>query len=155
MNFYLIIFVLLILDGIRSLELEDFEKMKSKELRKFLNKRGLSCTGCSEKQEFVKMCLENKDVEEIAEKEPVQNASNDNNNDVKDKSVDDIMDELRKAGLSGNVFSASDFDNMNPEEMQNMFKTGSKNSNNRNNKKRKKTPSTTKIEEEEEDEIEL
>lgn len=32
--------------------------MKVKELREILNQRGVKCTGCSEKSDFVKKCQE-------------------------------------------------------------------------------------------------
>jgi len=36
----------------------DYNKMKVKELKTILNERGVKCSGCSEKSEFVKKCEE-------------------------------------------------------------------------------------------------
>jgi hypothetical protein len=37
----------------------DFKKMKIKQLKTFLDERGLSCDGCEEKDEFVRMAIKN------------------------------------------------------------------------------------------------
>ena len=42
---------------------------QTKELKKFLAERGLSCNGCAEKDDFVKMAFENQDTP-IVPKEP-------------------------------------------------------------------------------------
>ncbi len=39
-------------------EATDYTKLKVKELKEILNLRNVKCTGCSEKAEFVKKCLE-------------------------------------------------------------------------------------------------
>lgn len=39
----------------------DFKRMKISELRQFLDDRGLSCYGCQEKSEFVRVAYENRD----------------------------------------------------------------------------------------------
>lgn len=44
----------------------DFKRMKMKELRAFLDARGLVCAGCQEKNDFVRMAYENRDVKTTA-----------------------------------------------------------------------------------------
>ena len=123
--------------------LESFQKMKGKELRKWLKLRNLECKGCTEKNDFVTLAYENRNVEIIPPK---------NDNENKDDKMDDIMATLREAGLGGNVFNAADLKGMNEDELENYFKSGSKPKSSRNEKRNKKV---VKEEEEEEEEIEL
>ena len=46
------------------------QKMRTKEIRKELKARGLECTGCSEKHEFMKMLRENWDAPKTTVEEP-------------------------------------------------------------------------------------
>eukprot|EP01039_Chlorochromonas_danica_P006507 gene6507-7176_t len=41
----------------------NYNKMKVKELKDILNQRGVKCTGCSEKSDFVRKCQETEDLE--------------------------------------------------------------------------------------------
>lgn len=45
-----------------SLTEQDFKKMKIKDLRTFLDERGLTCVGCQEKSDFVRMAYANQDT---------------------------------------------------------------------------------------------
>ena len=94
--------------------------MKGKELRKWLKLRNLECKGCTEKNDFVTLAYENRNVEII----PPKNYDEDDNN--KDDKMDDIMATLREAGLSGSVFNAADLKGMNENELENYFKSGGK-----------------------------
>lgn len=44
-------------------EAVDYGKMKVKELKELLNNRGVKCTGCTEKDDFVKKCRETEHLE--------------------------------------------------------------------------------------------
>lgn len=67
------------------------EKMRVKELRLFLEDRGLRCEGCAEKADFVAMCEANKDA-------PLAEKSSPSPSDApkEEKSIEDIL-----AGLKG------------------------------------------------------
>merc|ERR1719263_1146512 len=43
----------------------DYGKMRVKDLRKILDQRGQTCTGCTEKPEFVKMCEETEGLDDL------------------------------------------------------------------------------------------
>jgi mesencephalic astrocyte-derived neurotrophic factor len=43
----------------------DYGKMKIKELKELLNNRGVKCTGCTEKPDFVKKCEESEGLDEL------------------------------------------------------------------------------------------
>ena len=41
----------------------DYTKLKVKQLKEILNQRNVQCTGCSEKSDFVKKCLDTENLE--------------------------------------------------------------------------------------------
>lgn len=41
----------------------DYNKLRVKQLQEILNNRGVKCSGCNEKSEFVKKCLETEHLE--------------------------------------------------------------------------------------------
>ncbi|KAH9597415.1 Armet protein [Trypanosoma melophagium] len=46
---------------------QDFKSMKIKDLRKFLEERDLSCPGCQEKADFVRIAFQNRDKKPVSE----------------------------------------------------------------------------------------
>ena len=138
-------------DDENEMTLENFQKMKGKEIRKWLKLRNLECKGCTEKNDFVSLAYENRNVEIVPPKvdENDNNVDEDNNKDAK---MDDIMATLKEAGLGGNVFNAADLKGMNEDELKNYFTTGGKAKSRNNNKKVKKE---RKRKEEEEETLEL
>ena len=44
-------------------EKTDYNKLKVKDLKKILDQRGVKCSGCTEKTEFVNKCLETEHME--------------------------------------------------------------------------------------------
>jgi len=84
--------------------------MKTKALRVFLHERGLKCEGCTEKSDFVEMCIAHKDTP-LVEPEPAQ--------PEKKESVEDILAGLKgMPGMEGiKMFTADDLKNMGPDGM--------------------------------------
>ena len=97
------------------LTMEEIKKMKVKELRRFLYDRGLSCKGCSEKEEFVNQVYESRNVPKKVEKEEELDPAEE---ERKDKEIADLMAKLKMQGFGGNVFSAKDLKNMDFDAMR-------------------------------------
>eukprot|EP00658_Telonema_sp_P-2_P069355 TRINITY_DN5852_c0_g1_i3.p1 TRINITY_DN5852_c0_g1~~TRINITY_DN5852_c0_g1_i3.p1 ORF type:complete len:140 (+),score=40.27 TRINITY_DN5852_c0_g1_i3:173-592(+) len=78
---------------------EEIRKMRVKQLRTFLFDRGVTCKGCAEKDDFVQLAIESRELETRAEKEA---------------SVDDILAKLKNMpGMGGaQVFGADDLAKM-------------------------------------------
>lgn len=152
----------------------NFKKMRIKDLKRFLNDRGLACKGCAEKEDFVKMAEENKDapIVEKKESEAVKDAPPSGGSSAsKDPDMAKLMEELKKAGLGGfQAFSREDLENgkfpsnmgnneFNPEMFAKKFgkkeksKNNNKNNNNNNNKKAERKSKSSK--EEDSEKIEL
>lgn len=72
----------------------DCASMKTKALRKLLARKGQSCVGCAEKEDFVKMCEEWKDAPDV---EPAPKPKE--TDEGKEKSIDDILASLK--GMPG------------------------------------------------------
>lgn len=43
----------------------DYNKLKVKDLKKILDQRGVKCSGCTEKVDFVKKCQETDHMEDL------------------------------------------------------------------------------------------
>ena len=88
--------------------------MKTKALRIFLRERGLQCEGCTEKSDFVEMCIAHKDTPlvEIKPAEP-----------EKKENIEDILGSLKgMPGMEGiKMFTADDLKNMGPDGMGSAF----------------------------------
>jgi cobalamin biosynthesis Mg chelatase CobN len=88
-----------------------------KQLKQFLSARGLSCKGCSEKEDFVKLAVANQHVPlvEAANAEappPVPPPAADA------EEIEQLMAKLKRGGFGNSkFFSANDFDGLSPEEM--------------------------------------
>ena len=117
--------ILLVLFGvIAPATATDCAAMKTKELRAFLRARGLSCEGCAEKNDFVKMCEDNKNAP-LVERTPSSSA--DAPKDGKDdKNIEDLLASMKgMPGMEGiKMFTADDLKNMNPEQMGSTFGGG-------------------------------
>ncbi len=83
----------------------DFQKMKVKDIKIFLQDRGLECKGCSEKSEFVKLAEENRETPSLKPEKikPVDPKS-------KDIDYEELLKNLK--GFGGNVYTADDIKNM-------------------------------------------
>ena len=92
---------------------EKFQKMRAKELARFLRARGVECKGCSEKQDYVSTAFDNRDTPVIPPPEPKEPS--------KDKAVDDNMDDImakmRASGFAGQVFTGDDLKGLSAEEI--------------------------------------
>ena len=95
----------------------DCAKMKTKELRRFLHARDVTCSGCAEKADFVALCEQHKDTPEKPPPEPEPE---------KEKSIEDIMASMKGIpGMEGiKMFSADDLKGKNFEQMGDMFGGG-------------------------------
>jgi hypothetical protein len=71
-----------------SLTYDEIMKLPVKKIRKLLNDRGLSCKGCSEKEEFVKMAYDNID---LPIKVKVAPPKTEDTQEDKDKNIDEVM----------------------------------------------------------------
>eukprot|EP00307_Rebecca_sp_RCC1486_P014759 CAMPEP_0119414448 /NCGR_PEP_ID=MMETSP1335-20130426/6986_1 /TAXON_ID=259385 /ORGANISM="Chrysoculter rhomboideus, Strain RCC1486" /LENGTH=132 /DNA_ID=CAMNT_0007439329 /DNA_START=19 /DNA_END=417 /DNA_ORIENTATION=+ len=89
----------------------DCAGMKTKALRQFLKRKGQSCVGCAEKEDYVKLCEEYKDAPDVAQPEPSPEPTRDGD---KEKSIDDILASLK--GMPGmeniKVFRPGDLDSL-------------------------------------------
>ena len=96
----------------------DFSKMKTKELKRFLKDRNVVCKGCAEKDDFVKLALESKDLP-VKHKPPPPPPKEDK------AQIDDLLKKMKEGGL-GNMqyFTADDFKDLSPEEMQQKMSGG-------------------------------
>ena len=118
--------------------LDEIKKMRLKDIRAQLEERGLSCSGCAEKQDYESLLFEK-------QSEPVKKAQDDKpskpDNEKSQKSDDDLgptveelMDQLRAKGFGaesfnnknfgGKRFSAEDLQNMSQEELKAKFSRG-------------------------------
>ena len=95
----------------------DCAKMKTKELRRFLAARDVTCSGCAEKSDYVALCEQHKDTPEKPPPEPEPE---------KEKSIEELMAGLKgMPGMEGiKMFSADDFKGKNFEQMGDMFGGG-------------------------------
>ena len=96
----------------------NFNKMRIKQLRIFLQERGLECKGCAEKSDFVKMATENEDTPVVKVKKPTntqQSGGNDGGSFGGDTNVEDLLAQMKKMGMNGNVFTKDDMEKMNQD----------------------------------------
>lgn len=75
----------------------DCDAMRIKELRIFLQDRGLRCDGCAEKADFVAMCHGNKDAP--IKREPEQQSQDASNEPKDEKNIEDLLASLK--GMPG------------------------------------------------------
>jgi hypothetical protein len=97
----------------------DCSAMKTKQLRQWLAARGLSCSGCAEKSDFVNMCEANKAAPLVESKPPEPELKD-------DKSIEDLLASMKGIpGMEGiKMFTADDLKNMDPEQMGSAFGGG-------------------------------
>ena len=97
----------------------DCSAMKTKQLRQWLAARGLSCSGCAEKSDFVNMCEANQAAPLVESKPPEPELKD-------DKSIEDLLASMKGIpGMEGiKMFTADDLKNMNPEQMGSAFGGG-------------------------------
>jgi hypothetical protein len=109
----------------------NFNKMRVKQLRKFLKDRGLECKGCAEKSDFVKMATDNEDTPVLEVKKPSSAKPKSDGEGGAfggafggDSSVDDLLATMKKMGMNGNVFTKDDMEKMNKDGKgyEDMFK---------------------------------
>lgn len=96
----------------------DFSKMKIKELKKFLKDRNVLCKGCAEKDDYVKLATESKNLP-VKQKTPPPPPKEDKGQ------IDDLLKKMKEGGF-GNMqyFTADDFKDLSPEEMQQKMNGG-------------------------------
>ncbi|ORC84131.1 uncharacterized protein TM35_000491370 [Trypanosoma theileri] len=72
-----LLFYLVCLTAMAEMTEQDFKRMKIKDLRHFLEERDLSCPGCQEKADFVRVAFQNRDKKPVSEqgKREIPNAS--------------------------------------------------------------------------------
>lgn len=149
-----------------SYSVEELKKMPIKKLRQFLAARGLECKGCAEKDDFVKLCFENKDVPPNAataspKTEPANDGNSGDSDGKKDKDMADLLASMQSSGLGGNfkMFSAKDFEGMSADQMAQKMGGGGSGGGNKRTNARNSQPRTRKTKEkrkeEEGDHIEL
>ena len=97
----------------------------------------MECKGCTEKNEFVDLLIQNLDAPILKGRENESTGKGLDNE--KDDKLQDILKDLEKVGLGGTkVFSAKDFEGLSSEEISKKFGGGSTNSH------RAKTPRASK-----------
>jgi len=86
----------------------DFNKMRTKELRRWLADRGLACKGCAEKDDFVKLALANKDAALVKKDPPPEPEAK----PPSDEELQKLLDDLKRNGMGGfQAFSRDDLQN--------------------------------------------
>lgn len=94
----------------------NFSKMRIKQLKKFLKDRGLECKGCAEKSDFVKMATENEDTPVVEVKKPFYGEPKSEGGGFGgDSNIDELMAQMKKMGMNGNVFTKDDMEKMNKD----------------------------------------
>jgi len=101
----------------------DCAAMKTKQLRVFLNERGLQCEGCAEKADFVRMCNANLDAPKIQRVAPATAVPP---KPDKEQSIEELLASMKgMPGMEGiKMFNAGDLKGMNPEQMGSAFGGG-------------------------------
>lgn len=84
--------LLALIAGARADDEVNCAALRTKELRKFLDARGLKCEGCAEKSDFVQMCEENQDAPLVEKPKPAAEPKD-------DKNIDDILASMK--GMPG------------------------------------------------------
>ena len=100
---------------------EELAKLPVKKLRQFLAARGLECKACTEKDDFVKLAVQNIDTPLKEQRSPPTppSAVGDENPVKRDKKeIDDLMETMKKSGLGNfKFYSPEDLKKMKPEDM--------------------------------------
>jgi hypothetical protein len=92
--------------------LDEIKKMSIKTIRKELSARGLACTACTEKSEYVSKLYENQHLEiQIESEPPIDDKSK------KDADLDKLMEQLKASGMNAEMFTAGDFAGKTPDEI--------------------------------------
>ena len=104
----------------------DFSKMRIKQLKKFLHERGLECKGCAEKTDYVKMAMANEHAPLVEKKRPDKEPKSGGSSYGGDAKMEDLLAQMEKMGMKGNVFSKDDLEKMNKDGKgyEDMFKSG-------------------------------
>lgn len=100
--------------------LDDIKKMSIKSIRKELSARGVTCTACTEKTEYVSKLYENQHLEIQIEPEPPLDSSN----SKKDADLDKLMEQLKASGMNAEMFTAGDFAGKTPDEIADQMNSG-------------------------------
>ena len=99
-----------------AVETPDFQKMRVKQLKRFLHERGLVCKGCAEKDDFVKMAVENKDAPLMKAEKPKAPPTEEGGKAFGgDSSIEELLASMKKMGMNGNVFTKDDMEKMNKD----------------------------------------
>ena len=120
--------------------LDEFRKMSVKALKTMLKDKGLDCKGCSEKSEFVEKAYTSQNLPsvEATQEEPTKIPPG-----VDQDKLDELMASLKKGGFGNSkMYTAEDFKNMSPEDMNEKFRNDK--SSKSKGKGKKSKPSSTK-----------
>jgi hypothetical protein len=83
-----------------------------------LAERGLECKGCAEKEDYVTMTFDNQHLPIIPPVETPPTSEEPEDEEAKKKSVDDIMESLKKGGFGGaKMFTKEDLEGLSSEDM--------------------------------------
>lgn len=99
---FLVALTLLALSSAAAAEEVDCSKMKTKELKQFLARKGKKCEGCMEKADFVSLCAASTDLPDVPEEEQPQQKAKKKANDAGDdkaKSIDELLASMK--GMPG------------------------------------------------------
>lgn len=89
-----------------------------KTLKEFITSKGLTCKGCSEKEDYVKMAFKNQHLPSVETQPSAPSEPLKKDPDVSREEIDELMEKLRRGGMGNSkFFSANDLQGLSPEEL--------------------------------------